>query len=65
MADFNLKMRSKLTADIITIPVNDQSVFNIKYASNKTSLGKEEVYDYQKGNITKLKIPRVTNEVTV
>ncbi len=55
VADFNLKMRSKLTADIITIPVNDQSVFNIKYASNKTSLGKDEVYDYQKETLLNLK----------
>ena len=55
LADFNLKMRSKLTADIITIPVNDQSVFNIKYASNKTSLGKDEVYDYQKETLLNLK----------
>ncbi|MGG3527985.1 hypothetical protein ABES13_21525 [Bacillus pseudomycoides] len=50
-----MKMRSKLTADIITIPVNDQSVFNIKYTSNKTSLGKEEVYDYQKETLQNLK----------
>nr|WP_255295750.1 hypothetical protein [Bacillus pseudomycoides] len=50
-----MKMRSKLTADIITIPVNDQSVFNIKYASNKTSLGKDEVYDYQKETLLNLK----------
>lgn len=55
LADFNLKMRSKLTADIITIPVNDQSVFNIKYTSNKTSLGKDEMYDYQKETLQNLK----------
>ncbi|OOR51609.1 hypothetical protein BLX05_13120 [Bacillus pseudomycoides] len=60
-----MKMRSKLKAGIVTIPLNDQSVFNIKYVSSKTSLGKDEVYDYQKGSIMKLKMPRVTNEVTV
>ncbi|MCX2827442.1 hypothetical protein RGU76_07025 [Bacillus pseudomycoides] len=50
---------------IITMPLNDQSVFNVKYVSNEASLGKDEVYYYQKGSIMKLKMPRVTNEVTV
>ena len=60
-----MKMRSKLTAAIIAMPLNDQSIFNIKYISNEAPLGKDEVYYYQKGNIMKLKMPRVTNEVTV
>ncbi|MBG9687639.1 hypothetical protein ABD97_20965 [Bacillus mycoides] len=60
-----LKMRSKLTTAIIAMPLNDQSIFNIKYVSNEPALGKDEVYYYVKGNITKLKMPRVTNEVMV
>ncbi|HDR4571463.1 type VII secretion protein EssC [Bacillus cytotoxicus] len=60
-----MKMRSKLTAGIIAMPLNDQSVFNIKYVSNEAPLGKDEVYYYQKGSIIKLKMPRVMNEVTV
>ncbi|PED05902.1 type VII secretion protein EssC [Bacillus pseudomycoides] len=60
-----MKMRSKLTAGIIAMPLNDQSVFNVKYVSNEAALGKDEVYYYQKGSIMKLKMPRVTNEVTV
>ena len=44
-----MKMRSKLTAAIIAMPLNDQSIFNIKYISNEAPLGKDEVYYYQKG----------------
>ncbi|EOO34198.1 hypothetical protein IKK_05731, partial [Bacillus mycoides] len=33
--------------------------------SNEPALGKDELYYYVKGNIIKLKMPRVTNEVTV
>ncbi|MGH1163157.1 type VII secretion protein EssC, partial [Bacillus mycoides] len=60
-----MKMRSKLTTAIIAMPLNDQSIFSIKYVSNEPALGKDEVYYYVKGNITKLKMPRVTNEVMV
>ncbi|MED1568059.1 hypothetical protein P4U88_19460 [Bacillus paramycoides] len=60
-----MKMRSKLTTAIIAMPLNDQSIFNIKYVSNEPDLGKDEVYYYVKGNIIKLKMPRVTNEVAV
>ncbi|MED0993373.1 type VII secretion protein EssC [Bacillus nitratireducens] len=60
-----MKMRNKLTTAIIAMPLNDQSIFNIKYVSNEPALGKDEVYYYVKGSIIKLKMPRVTNEVTV
>ena len=60
-----LKMRSKLTTAIIAMPLNDQSIFSIKYVSNEPALGKDEVYYYVKGSIIKLKMPKVTNEVTV
>ncbi|MDM5436398.1 type VII secretion protein EssC [Bacillus hominis] len=60
-----MKMRSKLTTAIIAMPLNDQSIFSIKYVSNEPALGKDEVYYYVKGSIIKLKMPRVTNEVTV
>ena len=59
-----MKMRSKLTAAIIAMPLNDQSIFNIKYISNEAPLGKDEVLlSKRKHNETKM--PRVTNEVTV
>ncbi|PGV62334.1 type VII secretion protein EssC [Bacillus cereus] len=60
-----MKMRNKLTTAIIAMPLNDQSIFNIKYVSNEPALGKDEVYYYVKGSIIKLKMPRVTNEVMV
>jgi len=60
-----LEDENKLTAGIIAMPLNDQSVFNIKYISNEPALGKDEVYYCVKGNTTKLKMLRVTNEVTV
>ncbi|WP_242473758.1 hypothetical protein, partial [Bacillus cereus group sp. N28] len=60
-----MKMRNKLTTAIIAMPLNDQSIFSIKYVSNEPALGKDKVYYYVKGSIIKLKMPKVTNEVTV
>ncbi|EJS11254.1 type VII secretion protein EssC [Bacillus cereus VDM062] len=60
-----MKMRNKLTTAIIAMPLNDQSIFSIKYVSNEPALGKDKVYYYVKGSIIKLKMPRVTNEVMV
>lgn len=60
-----MKIRGKLTAAIVAMPLNDQSIFSVKYISNEPALGKDEVYYYVKGNIIKIKMPRVLTGVTV
>lgn len=60
-----MKIRGKLTATIVAMLLNDQGVFSVKYISNEPVLGKDEVYYYAKGNIIKIKMPRVLTGVTV
>ncbi|MBM7361574.1 type VII secretion protein EssC [Priestia taiwanensis] len=60
-----LKIKTKLTSSIVTMPLNDQTIFSVKYISNEQPLGKDEVYYYVKGQIIKVKMPRVRSEVPV
>lgn len=60
-----LKCKSKLTAGLIKMPINDQDVFNAKYIRNESPLARDDVYYYLNGSLTKIKMPLINSEVQV